>query len=99
MTGKQGDENQVLMRALQHPLRRELLKLATERGEIAPVEAAREVSEQLSNVSYHMTQLAKMGAVKLNGTDQARGAIVHFYAPNPEVTDLPWVREVLGLED
>lgn len=97
MAGKESDLDQAVMRALQHPLRRELLKLVIDRKEISPVEASKELDEILSNVSYHMTQLAKGGAVLLNGTDQNRGAIVHFYVPNPEVTSLPWVREVLGL--
>lgn len=87
------------MNALQHPTRRALLKLAIERDEIAPVEAATEMNEHLSNVSYHMTQLVKNGAVILTGTAQSRGALVHFYAPNPEVAKLRWVHEAIGLKD
>ncbi|MGN6276771.1 MAG: winged helix-turn-helix domain-containing protein [Solirubrobacterales bacterium] len=87
------------MTALRHPLRRQLLKLMLEREEMSPAEASHELDEALSNVSYHMTQLAKMDVVHLKGTDQVRGAVVHFYVPNPEVAKLPWVREVIGLGD
>lgn len=76
-----------------------MLKLVIERGEINPAEASRQLEDQLSNVSYHMKQLAEMGLVNLNGTDQARGAVVHFYTPNPEVAELRWVREAIGLGD
>lgn len=96
---KQSDSHQALMNALQHPMRRELLKLAIERDEIAPVEAAGEMNEHLSNVSYHMTQLVKSGAVVLTGTAQSRGALVHFYGPNPEVAKLQGVHEAIGLDD
>jgi len=88
-----------LIEALLHPLRRKLLKRAIERGEIAPAEAAREMDQHLSNVSYHVTQLAESGIVILKDTAQVRGAVVHFYTPDPMVMELPWVREIIGLGD
>lgn len=96
---KQSDNHQALMNALGHPVRRELLKLVIEREEISPVEAASELDEHLSNVSYHMKQLVKCDAVFLSGTAPARGALIHFYAPNPEVAKLQWLHQAIGLDD
>jgi DNA-binding transcriptional ArsR family regulator len=98
---RHSDDQQALLKALNHPLRRKLLKLVIEREELSPVEASAELGDatNLSNVSYHMTELAKSGAVALRDTAQVRGAVVHFYAPNPVLTKLPWVREIIGLDD
>jgi DNA-binding transcriptional ArsR family regulator len=88
---------QAILEALQHPLRRELLKLLIKRQEMAPIEASRLLDDSISNVSYHMRTLADRGVVSLDHVEQARGAAVHFYVPNPAVEQLPWVREAIGL--
>lgn len=98
VTAPNGPSNrQEILEALQHPLRRKLLKLLIERKEMAPVEAWRLLDDSLSNVSYHMRKLAERGVVTLTHIEQARGAAVHFYVPVPAVEQLPWVREAIGM--
>jgi DNA-binding transcriptional ArsR family regulator len=94
---KDPTNRQAILDALQHPLRRELLKLLIDQREITPVEASRRLEETISNVSYHLRKLADGGAVNLDRMGQARGAAVHFYVPDPAVEQLPWVREAIGL--
>ena len=68
-----------LLAALNHPLRRRILR-AFEGGEtISPVELAKRLTVPLTTVSYHVRILAQYGALKLVGTKPARGAVEHFY--------------------
>lgn len=90
-------DRQALLDALQHPLRRELLKLVIERKELTPSESARLLDDSLSDVSYHMRKLAHRELVRLDHMGQARGAAVHFYVPGPMLEQFPWVREAIGL--
>lgn len=92
-----GGDRQAVFAALHHPLRRHLLKLAVEQEELTPVEGARLLDDKLTDVSYHMRKLADWGLVKLDYTEQARGAAVHFYVPGPALEQFPWVREAIGL--
>lgn len=96
-TDNDASDYQGLLDALQHPMRRELLRLLIERKEMSPVEAARLLDANVSNVSYHMRKLAERGLASLDHVEQARGAAVHFYVPDPTVAQLPWVREAIGL--
>jgi predicted transcriptional regulator len=91
------DDRQALFAALQHPLRRELLKLVIEHKELTPNESARLLDDKLPDVSYHMRKLADRGLVKLDHIGQARGAAVHFYVQGPMLEQFPWVREAIGL--
>lgn len=95
--GNRPHDRQAILTALQHPLRRELLKLAIERKELTPVEASRLLEDKLSDISYHMRKLAERGLISLNRVGQARGAAVHFYVPDPALEELGWVREAIGL--
>lgn len=82
-----------LIRALNHVLRRRILRLLHEAVDpSSPVRLAKDLSESLSNVSYHVRILESFGALKKVRERQVRGAIEHFYASqvgeNPSVVAL-----------
>ena len=54
------DDNELLI-ALRHPLRRQILRAMVEAEPISPREIADELKEPLSNVSYHVRVLADCG--------------------------------------
>lgn len=81
-----------LIRALNHPLRREVLRLLQRTGgPLSPVEMAAALElgpdpkEDLSNVSYHTTVLRNCGVVRETDKKQVRGALQHFFVS--EVAD------------
>jgi DNA-binding transcriptional ArsR family regulator len=67
-----------LVKAISHPIRHRVLVLLNERV-ASPNEIARELGESLGRVSYHVRQLAEVGAVELVRTEPRRGAVEHFY--------------------
>src|SRR3954470_9596074 len=64
--------------AMNHPLRARLLRILVERTS-SPAEMARELDEDLSNVSYHTKQLVELDCAELVSTRPVRGALEHFY--------------------
>jgi len=66
------------IKAMSHPLRASVLRLLTERT-ASPAEMARELDEELSNVSYHTKQLVELECAELVSTRPVRGALEHFY--------------------
>lgn len=67
-------------RAMAHPLRVEILEAFGARGtHRSPSDLAEDLGEPLGNVSYHVTRLAKAGAIELDKTEPRRGAMEHFY--------------------
>lgn len=74
--GRRAGENRI--RAISHPLRAAILRILAERT-ASPAEMARELGEELSNVSYHAKQLVQLECAELVGMRQARGAVEHFY--------------------
>jgi len=88
------DDNDLLL-ALRHPLRREILREMVGVEAISPREVAGTLDQPLSNVSYHFRVLADCGAVNLTGTKPVRGSMQHFYRIAIET---PWAREVLGMD-
>lgn len=66
------------IKAMSHPLRASILRLLTERT-ASPAEMARELDEELSNVSYHTKQLVEFECAELVSTRPVRGALEHFY--------------------
>jgi DNA-binding transcriptional ArsR family regulator len=89
------DENELLI-ALRHPLRRQILRAMVENDPISPRQISDELKEPLSNVSYHVRVLADCGAVALVDTTPVRGSMQHFYSPTIEE---PWALTVLGLSE
>ncbi len=72
---------QLLARANTHPLRISILEvLALDGGRVlSPSDLSHELQMPLSNVNYHVTELAKSGLVELAFKRQVRGATEHFY--------------------
>ncbi len=87
------DDNDLLV-ALRHPLRREILREMAGEEAISPREIANALQQPLSNVSYHVRVLADCAAVSLVSTKPVRGSMQHFYRAAIEA---PWARQVLGL--
>jgi DNA-binding transcriptional ArsR family regulator len=82
-----------LLTALGHPLRRRILRVMADGIAISPRELSAALGQPLSNVSYHVRVLAGCDAVTLVETKPARGSIEHFYRSAVKV---PWARQVLG---
>jgi DNA-binding transcriptional ArsR family regulator len=88
------DDNDLLV-ALRHPVRREILRAMGGEVAISPREIAGVLQQPLSNVSYHVRVLADCGAVSLVSTKPVRGSMQHFYRTAIEA---PWARQVLGFD-
>jgi DNA-binding transcriptional ArsR family regulator len=73
---RKATENRI--KAMSHPLRASILRTLTERT-ASPAEMARELGEELSNVSYHTKQLVEFECAELVSTRPVRGALEHFY--------------------
>lgn len=78
---KKADERPAkLIRALDHGLRRRILRVMNEAGgPISPVKVGKLLNASLGNVSYHINLLRDLGAVELKSLTQVRGAMEHFY--------------------
>lgn len=74
--GRKASENRI--KAMSHPLRASILRMLSERT-ASPAEMARELDEELSNVSYHTKQLVEFECAELVSTRPVRGALEHFY--------------------
>ena len=69
-----------LIRALDHELRRRILRLLEDSDvALSPVKMATQLDEPLSNVSYHVNILHALNAAAKVGETQVRGALEHFY--------------------
>jgi DNA-binding transcriptional ArsR family regulator len=82
------------MRAMGHPLRRDILKEMQGKKEISPRELSQLLEESLSNVSYHIRVLEKCDAITLVRTRPARGSMQHFYR---FAIEAEWAYGILGL--
>jgi DNA-binding transcriptional ArsR family regulator len=95
MTNLNRSDDNDLLAALRHPLRRDILRAMANEKAISPREVANAIDQPLSNVSYHVRVLADCAAVSLVGTRAVRGSMQHFYRIAIEA---PWARQVLGLD-
>ncbi|MDX6636152.1 MAG: hypothetical protein QOF06_2355 [Solirubrobacterales bacterium] len=73
---RKATENRI--KAMSHPLRASILRILADRT-ASPAEMARELDEELSNVSYHTKQLVEFDCAELVSTRPVRGALEHFY--------------------
>jgi len=73
---RKATENRI--KAMSHPLRAAILRILADRT-ASPAEMARELDEELSNVSYHAKQLVELQCAELVSTRPVRGALEHFY--------------------
>lgn len=81
------------VKAIAHPLRLQILTALADRV-ASPSEIAAELGTPLSNTSYHVRQLAKLGFVSLVDRAARRGAIEHYYTATvrPTITDEAWAK-------
>jgi DNA-binding transcriptional ArsR family regulator len=83
-------------RALEHPLRRRILRSAAERDEAqSPSQTSSLYDIHISNVSYHYRVLVEADLLELAYTRPVRGAAEHFYRPVPAALDHPLVKGAL----
>ncbi|HEX7278984.1 MAG TPA: helix-turn-helix domain-containing protein [Solirubrobacterales bacterium] len=87
------DQNDLLI-ALRHPLRRLILREMADGKVISPLELSSALRQPLSNVSYHVRVLAKCAAVTLVETKPTRGSVQHFYR---SAVNAPWAQQVLEI--
>lgn len=73
-----GAADQVLIKALSHPVRANALTILNQRV-ASPKEIADELHEEVGKVSYHVKELRNLGCVELVDTAQRRGATEHYY--------------------
>jgi len=73
---RKASENRI--KAMSHPLRAAILRILVDRT-ASPAEMARELDEELSNVSYHVKQLVEFECAEMVRTRPVRGALQHFY--------------------
>jgi DNA-binding transcriptional ArsR family regulator len=73
---RKASENRI--KAMGHPLRAAILDILGDRT-ASPAEMARQLNEELSNVSYHTKQLVEFECAELVSTRPVRGALEHFY--------------------
>jgi DNA-binding transcriptional ArsR family regulator len=78
--------------ALEHPLRREILRLMLDGAEAGPAEIAAELDRAPGRISYHLLVLFRRDALKA----RARGRRAALYRLSPEAH---WARKMLGEYD
>jgi DNA-binding transcriptional ArsR family regulator len=69
-----------LIEALNHPIRRLALRLLHEDLGHSASDLAKSIAAGLSNISYHMKVLYKLGVIRYTGMKQVRGATERSYA-------------------
>jgi DNA-binding transcriptional ArsR family regulator len=94
------DKTQSFVDAVQHPVRREILRLAVERDEkISPTQASRTLDVDLSVVSYHVKVLTDKGVLSLVSTAPTPSSVEHFYTPVSSALEHPIVKVILEEEE
>jgi DNA-binding transcriptional ArsR family regulator len=73
-----GSPQEVLVKALNHPVRVKALTILTERI-ASPKEISELIEAPLSNVSYHVRVLEELGLVEIMEEEAVRGSVAHFY--------------------
>lgn len=69
---------EVLVKALNHPVRVKALTILTEKI-ASPKEISELIEMPLSNVSYHVRVLEELGLVEIMEEESVRGSVAHFY--------------------
>ena len=94
-------KNPAVFSALNHPLRRAILRIFAKRSKqepISPKDVADQLGLILSNVSYHIRFLMEAGALTLVNTEQVRGSVRHLYEAGASLAER-WVRDLLDLTE
>lgn len=93
-------QDQALLDALRHPLRRSLLQRCVESDQRQSLkELARSAEQPLSSVSYHLTRLAEPGVIERAGDLQIGWSVVQLYRLAPWVRESSQVPAALGLKE
>ena len=85
------------MKALRHPVRRELLKLCLERDMVTVGEAAKTLRHPQYNLRYHIGTLSDCGALKQVGSKMVKGSEAGCWGVTPAVLETNWILEILNL--
>jgi DNA-binding transcriptional ArsR family regulator len=85
------DQNQLLLRALSHPLRVKMLRVLSEQV-ASPSMMSKMLREPLGSVAYHATVLLEYDCIEEVRQRPRRGATEHFYRakPNSSLGSLNW---------
>ncbi|HYJ23115.1 MAG TPA: helix-turn-helix domain-containing protein [Solirubrobacterales bacterium] len=92
-TGRVPRLDKRIARALNHPLRTEIIAILNDRC-ASPREMADILGEELSNVSYHTKELLKLECIEVVDREQVRGALkTRYRATTKMLLDTPdWER-------
>jgi DNA-binding transcriptional ArsR family regulator len=84
---------EVLVKALNHPIRVKALTILTERI-ASPKEISEQIEMPLSNVSYHVRVLDDLGLIEIMEEESVRGSVAHFYkaVERPLIDNPDWER-------
>lgn len=93
--GTEANSENPLLAALNHPLRRRILRRMRDEEMISPKQLADDLRVPISGLAYHVRVLARCGAVTLVKVKPVRGAVKHFYRSTVEP---PWARQIIDLE-
>ena len=98
-------DEDALLKALGHPLRRALLRRYVESEAVdglGPKELAlsdrRDLGIHSGMVGDGLVKLAEKGALEIVSEAPVRGSVAHFYEATALVKGTPWVLATLGLE-
>lgn len=84
---------EVLVKALNHPVRVKALTILTERI-ASPKEISEQIEAPLSNVAYHVRVLEELGLIEIMEEESVRGSVAHFYkaVERPLIDNPDWER-------
>jgi DNA-binding transcriptional ArsR family regulator len=84
---------QVLVKALNHPVRVKALTILSDRT-ASPKEISDQLDVPLSNVSYHVRVLDELGLIEIVEEESVRGSVAHFYkaVERPLIDNPDWER-------
>lgn len=83
--------HEVLVKALNHPLRVKALATLSQRT-ASPTEISEQLDVELSNVAYHVRVLDELGLIEIVDEERVRGSVAHFYraVERPLIENRDW---------
>lgn len=95
MTEVRAPEASQWVTALNHPLRRSILRILAEKELASATDIARLTETRLGNVAYHVKVLTELQVLELVRRRQVRGAFEKFYRSATTRGKYAWVADVL----
>lgn len=91
---------EVLVKALNHPVRVKALTILTERT-ASPKEISDQLDAPLSNVAYHVRVLEELGLIEIMEEENVRGSVAHFYraVERPLIDNPDWEKLDLNVRN